>query len=126
MAKHVKASDMAGDKAASDAITAWWPATDKQQADRLNLVYAGEAAFEKAVVLMFDSPVDAAAASSNLELYDASGNAVSGSWSSGGNPRMVVFKDVKPGRYTVVLKPELADASGKTLSSGLHGPVYVN
>lgn len=125
--KHPKAKDMPGDKAAVDAISSWWPATDKQVSGRLNLIYAGEAAFEKAVVLLFDYPMDASAAASHLELYDANGKVPAGSWSSGGNPNMLLFKGVTPGRYTVVVKPDLADTSGKlVIAAGLHGPVYVH
>ncbi len=125
--KTKKAKDMPGDLPASDAISAWWPVTGKQPADHLNLVYAGESASEKAAVLLFDNPVDGASAGSHLQLFSADGKEVTGSWeSSSSNPRMLTFKGLSPGRYTVVLAPELADASGKTLGTGLHGPVYVH
>ncbi len=111
----------------SDVISSWWPATDKQTADKLNVVYAGEAATEKSVVLMFSSAMgDPAAAGRNIQLLSARGGAVNGAWTAGNNPRLLVFKGVKPGRYTVILKPELADAGGKALGSELHGPVYVH
>jgi hypothetical protein len=118
--------DMAGDLPATDAITAWWLTTDKQPPDHLNLVYAGSAASEKSAVLLFSDPVDAAAASSHLQLFSADGKPVSGSWeASPGNPRMLLFKSLAPGRYTVVIAPETTSSAGKTMISGLHGPIYI-
>lgn len=111
----------------SDAVSSWWPKAGTQSADRLSLVYAGEAASEKAVVLMFGSTFsDAAAAGSQIKLVDAKGASPSGTWELGRNPRLLVFKGVTPGRYTVILKPTLADAAGKTLGTELVGPVYVH
>lgn len=115
-----------GGHAAVDVISSWWPAADKQSADALNLVYAGEAASEKSVVLLFGSELDAAGAGSHIQLLDAKGAPASGPWVAGGNPRILVHKDVKPGRYTVILMPDLADSAGKTLGHELHGPVYVH
>lgn len=111
-------------EADADAITAWWPSTDQQSSGHLNLVYAGEAAFEDAAVVMFSSPVDTAAGG-HIQVLDQHGHDVHGSWERGGNPRMLLFK-AKPGRYTLVLAPDLADTAGKTLGTGLHGPVYVH
>jgi hypothetical protein len=108
----------------ADAITAWWPKTDQQSSTHLNLVYAGEAAFDDAAVVMFSSPVDPSAGG-HIQVLDSHGRAVKGSWERGGNPRMLLFK-TKPGRYTLVLSSDLADTSGKTLGTGLHGPVYVH
>lgn len=114
-------------KGSLDTISAWWPAASKVSSDRLSLVYAGEAASEKAVVLMFASDLgDAATAGSNITVLDDKGAPAGGTWSAGGNPRLLVYRGVKPGRYTVILKPTLADASGKTLGGELHGPVYVH
>ena len=111
----------------SDAVSSWWPKAGTQSADRLSLVYAGEAASEKAIVLMFGSTFsDAAAAGSQIKLVDAKGASPSGTWELGRNPRLLVFKGVTPGRYTVILKPTLADAAGKTLGTELVGPVYVH
>ena len=108
----------------ADAITAWWPKTDQQSSSHLNLVYAGEAAFEDAAVVMFSSPVDASAGS-HIQVLDRHGHEVKGGWERGGNPRMLLFK-TKPGRYTLVLAADLPDSSGKTLGTALHGPVYVH
>ncbi|MDH4459051.1 MAG: hypothetical protein QE272_10130 [Nevskia sp.] len=107
-----------------DVISAWWK--KQPSSDRLNLVYAGEASSEKAVVLMFDSAVDSAAAGSQIKLVNAKGDVQSGSWSSGSNPRLIAFKGVPTGRYTVIVAAAMADTSGKTVGSELVGPVYVH
>jgi hypothetical protein len=36
-----------------------------------------------------------------------------------------VFKVANPGRYTVILRPQLADAEGRTLGTLLRGPVDI-
>jgi hypothetical protein len=48
-----------------------------------------------------------------------------GEWEVGKTPRLAVFKSVDPGRYTVILRPQLADAEGRTLGSLLRGPVDI-
>lgn len=110
----------------ADAILPWWP---KPVANgQLNLTYAGTARFaNNTVVLLFDGAfADAASAGAAIELRDQSGKTVQGSWKvEDANKRMLSFKVAGKGRYTVVLKPELADAAGKRLGKPLHGPVYV-
>lgn len=106
-----------------DVISAWWKKAPSSE--HLNLIYAGEASSEKAVVLLFDSAVDAAAAGSQIKLIDAKGASPSGSWSNGSNPRLIAFKGVPSGRYTVIVSPGLADTSGKSVGTELVGPVYV-
>lgn len=108
-----------------DAINNWWPAT--QNDSQLNLIYAGEAASVKAAALLFSDNIgNAATAGSHIQILDSSGKAAAGHWeTSPQNARLLIFK-TKPGRYTVILAPELAGLSGKTLGTGLHGPVYVH
>ncbi|WP_293387431.1 hypothetical protein [Nevskia sp.] len=110
----------------SDVISSWWSKTGTQASNNLSLVYAGEASSEKAVVLMFNNPVDPTAAGTHIKLVDSRGKTPTGSWSAGNNPRVLAFKGVAPGRYTVILRPELPDSSGKTLGDELVGPVYVH
>lgn len=110
----------------SDVISSWWSKTGTQSSSNLSLVYAGEASSEKAVVLMFNNAVDPTAASTHIKLVDSRGKTPTGSWSAGNNPRVLAFKGVSPGRYTVILRPELPDSSGKTLGDELVGPVYVH
>jgi hypothetical protein len=109
---------------ALDAISSWWTPVAKQSTDHLNLVYAGEAAFDKAIVLLFSSDMDAGAGS-HIDVLDASGKTVSGTWEVGSNPHMLIFKTA-PGRYTIALRSDLVDAHGKALDDALHGPVYVH
>lgn len=110
----------------ADAILPWWP---KPVANgQLNLTYAGTARFaSNTVVLLFDGAfADDASAGAAIELRDQSGKAVKGAWKiEAANKRMLSFKVPAKGRYTVVLKPELTDAAGKSLGKSLHGPVYV-
>jgi hypothetical protein len=108
----------------TDVVSAWWPAVAKQDGSKLNLSYAGEAAFEKAVVLLFSDNVDASTGS-HIQLLTRDGAAASGHWEVGQqNQRMLVFR-TRPGRYTVILAPDVS-GSGKTLGTALHGPVYVH
>ncbi|MCX7071969.1 MAG: hypothetical protein NTW01_13380 [Gammaproteobacteria bacterium] len=106
-----------------DVISAWWQRAPSS--DHLNLVYVGEASTEKAVVLLFDNAVDAAAAGSQIKLIDAKGASPAGSWTNGSNPRLIAFKGIAAGRYTVIVSPGLADTGGKTVGAELVGPVYV-
>jgi hypothetical protein len=109
----------------TDAISVWWPAVGQRNDSHLNLLYAGEAAFEKAAVLLF-SDVVSASAGSQIQILNDHGKPVSGHWEvSPQNGRMLIFK-TRPGRYTLILPAELAGQSGKTLGTRLHGPVYVH
>jgi hypothetical protein len=111
----------------TDAISVWWPAVGQQKSSQLNLLYAGEAAFEKAAVLLFsDSIGNASSAASHIRILNDQGKPVPGHWElSPQNSRMLIFK-TRPGRYTLILAPDLAGQSGKTLGVSLHGPVYVH
>ena len=110
-------------EAGADALKAWWPATSSGE---FGLVYAGQPKGEEAIALLFSNAPNASALGSAVKVYDAQGNVVSGSWEpAAANPRLVVFRSVKPGRYTVVVEPSLADSSGKAIAQPSHGPVYV-
>ena len=125
-AKPAKSTSKAhGSQKSMDAISNWWPAT--QSDGKLNLLYAGEAASVKAAALLFSDNIgNAATAGSHIQILDGSGKPAAGQWeASPQNARLLIFK-TKPGRYTVILAPELAGLSGKTLGTGLHGPVYVH
>ncbi|HEX4871681.1 MAG TPA: hypothetical protein VFV27_05140 [Nevskiaceae bacterium] len=107
----------------ADALSSWWP---QPVAGRLNLVYAGQAAFARAIVLLFDGGFqDASSADAAVKVLDSRGKPVKGRWEIGSNPRMLVFKVSNRGRYTLVVGQALADARGKALGQDLHGPVYV-
>jgi hypothetical protein len=107
-----------------DATTSWWPAVG-HDGSGLSLTYAGEAAFDQAIVLLFSRNVSADAAG-QIRLLDSAGKAVAGSWSvSPKNPQMLICK-VPSGRYLVSIPAGFADASGDKLGSGVQGPVYVH
>lgn len=110
-----------------DAVSVWWPAVSKQSDSQLNLLYAGEAATEKAAVLLFSDNIGSAAtAASHIQILDSHGKPADGHWDvSPQNARMLVFV-ASTGRYTVILAAELAGLSGKTLGTELHGPVYIH
>ncbi len=102
----------------------WW---GQSAPGELGLVYAGSAAYERAIVLMFDGDFSSAAnAGKRIRVSNAAGKTVSGSWSiSENNPRMLLFKVDNPGTYTVSLNSELSDRGGRKLGRNQQGPVTV-
>lgn len=106
---------------ASDALKAWWPAAS----GGFSLVYAGQPKGEQAIALLFSSAPGEGALNQSVKVYDQRGALVSGSWEVAANPRLAVFRGLKPGRYTVVVEAGLADSQGQSLGQDLHGPVYV-
>lgn len=102
----------------------WW---GQSAAGDLGLVYAGSAAYARAIVLMFDGDfTSATAAGKQIRVANAAGKIVSGSWSvNDKNSRMLVFKVDEPGTYQVSLKAALADKSGRKLGRSQQGPVTV-
>lgn len=104
---------------------AWWSGADTP--DKLAMVYAGSAAYKKAVVLMFNGSFDGVdSASKNIKVTDSNGKAVSGSWELGAsNPRMLVLPVPKAGRYKVVVDAGLTDRNKRSLGKKLQGPVQV-
>ena len=118
-----KAATVAKSAPRADALTQWWP---QPTAGKLNLLYAGQAANERTVGLLFDSSfAENAAPGDGLKLIADNGKPASGSWALNSNRRMLLFKNLKPGRYTVVVSPQLANEAGLAIGSELHGPVYV-
>lgn len=107
--------------AASDALKAWWPAPS----GGFGLVYAGQPKGEAAIALLFSAQPGEGALNQSVKVYDQHGELVSGTWEAAANPRLAVFRGLKPGRYTVVVDAGLADAQGQSLGQPLHGPVYV-
>ena len=111
--------------AAAPAATApWWGPSD---ASHLSLIYVGSAAFQKAIVLMFNGEFSSTdSANANLQVADAKGAKVAGSWKIGpSNKRMLVFPVNSSGKYTVSVKTGLADGSGRTVAQEARGPVTV-
>lgn len=110
--------------APAKAISPWW---GSESPNELSLVYAGSAAYKKAVVLMFNGTFDSAdSADKNIKVKDAAGNTVSGKWELGAsNKKMLVFPVAKNGRYTVTIGNGVTDRNNRTLGKKLSGPVQV-
>ena len=105
----------------ADALKPWWPGSS----GGFGLVYAGQPKGEQAIALLFSGTPSADALNQSVKVYDAKGQAVSGSWETAANPRLAILRGLAPGRYTVVLDGALADSQGQALGKPLHGPVYV-
>lgn len=102
----------------------WWGA---ESPNSLSVVYAGSAAYKKAVVLMLNGTFDnAESANKNIKVKDAAGKAVSGKWELGAtNKKMLVFPVSKNGRYTVSVGSGLSDRNNRALGKKLSGAVQV-
>lgn len=109
---------------AEKAILPWWGTAG---ADELGVVYAGSAAYKKAVVLIFNGAFDnAEGLSQNVEVQNASGQKVEGTWElSANNKRMASFEVPGAGRYKVIVNAGLADRSSKALPRQLAGEVLI-
>ncbi len=102
----------------------WWGTS---VAGRLNLVYAGSAAYKRAIVLMFDGDLkDATAVNRSVKVVDASGKPVAARWElNSNNPRMAVLPLEAAGIYRVTVGAGLVDARGRTLGATQQGPVQI-
>ncbi|HET8882647.1 MAG TPA: hypothetical protein VFM56_10775, partial [Solimonas sp.] len=79
----------------------WW----ESAGNGLHVIYAGSAAFERAIVVMGNAPfASAASANQNIHVSDAAGKAVAGSWKLGANNKsMLVFPVGKAGKFQVAV-----------------------
>jgi hypothetical protein len=109
----------------ADVIKPWWPNPDKMPPNQLKLQYAGQVQGEQAIALLFTAPVNIDSVKKYAKIQAGSGATAGGQWEVGKNPRLAVFRGLKPGRYTVILSPEIADAKGFMLGTTLQGPVYI-
>lgn len=109
--------------APAEARTAWWPA---KAPGKLNLVYAGEASFTKAIVLLFDGPFDNGdSANQHVKVTTGGGETVKGKWLvATGNPRMLLF-NVGPGLYRLDVGSGMTDKDGRAISAASGGLVFV-
>ena len=118
-----KAKPKAPKAAPPEAKLAWWPAkTD----GKLNLTYAGEASFTKAIVLLFDGNFESPeSANQNIKVTTKDGSPVAGQWLvAKGNPQMLLF-NVAPGLYKVSVGSGLSDKGGRALGAASSGQVFV-
>ena len=103
----------------------WWPDPSTLPASQLKLQYAGQVQGQQAIALLFSSPVNVDTVKQYARIATSAGTAARGEWELGKNPRLVVFRVGDPGRYTVILQPQIADSQGATLGSLLRGPVNI-
>jgi hypothetical protein len=109
----------------ADLITPWWPAPEKMPENQLKLHYAGQVQGQEAIALLFSGAVQVGTLAQHAQVMSFDGRPVAGEWELGKNPRLAVFRVGKPGRYTVILQPQVADAQGFMLGTTLQGPVYI-
>jgi hypothetical protein len=109
----------------ADLIKPWWPAPEKMPENQLKLHYAGQVQGEEAIALLFSGAVQVGTLAQHAQIMSFDGRPVPGEWELGKNPRLAVFRVGKPGRYTVILQPQVADAQGFMLGTTLQGPVYI-
>lgn len=102
----------------------WW---GRSAPGDLNLVYAGSAAYARALVLMFDGDFkDPSALSRNIKVVDASGKIAGARWEiNDKNPRMAVLPLSAAGTYRVSVSADLTDAGGRKLGTAQQGPVRI-
>lgn len=105
-------------------LTQWWEPVDD---NRLSLLYAGSAAYKRAIVLMFNGAFDGtSSAAQNITITDSSGVRVVGRWEVGANnKRMLVFPVESSGIYTISIDGHLSDRTNRPLDRSLRGPVNV-
>ncbi len=111
-------------KAPAEAKVAWWPAKSD---GKLNVVYAGEANFTKAIVILLDGQFDNAdSAEQNIKVKPKKGGSVNGKWMvAKGNPSMLLL-NVDPGLYTVEVGSGLTDKGGRAIGAASSGAVFVH
>jgi hypothetical protein len=101
---------------------AWWPSRSD---GKLNIVDVRSGEFSKTIVITTDGQFQSAdAASGAIQVSGANGQAVDSHWTVGANKKTLLLP-VKPGKYTVKIGTQLADASGKAVAKDSSGTVEV-
>ncbi len=110
-------------KPPADALKAWWPAAE---AGKLNLRFAGEAAFGEAIALLFDAPFsEASGLAQHVEVKNRAGKIIEGKWQVvKSNPQMVALR-VPPGLYEIRVGESLAAANGLRFQRTAQGKIFV-
>lgn len=112
-------------KAESEPIKPWWPDPATLPDTQLKLVSATQVKGQPAIALLFATPINLESLKAQARVATSAGTMAAGEWEAGKTPRLAVFRSVDPGRYTVILRPQLADAEGRTLGTLLRGPVEI-
>lgn len=101
----------------------WWPA---QQSGKLNITYAGNVSFTKAIAIVTDGAhIDGAKANEHIKVTTKSGKAVPGQWLvAKGNSQMLLYS-VPPGIYKVTVGQGMSDRGNRTMPSEASGLVWV-
>lgn len=110
-------------KPPAEALKTWWPAAE---AGKLNLRFAGEAAFGEAIALLFDAPFsDPASLAQHVEVKNRAGKTIEGKWQIvTSNPQMVALR-VPPGLYEIRIGDSLAAANGLRFQRTAEGKIFV-
>lgn len=101
----------------------WWPVPES---GRLNLRFAGEAAFGQAIALLFDAPfADPASADTHVQVVNRTGKVLKGKWQVvKSNPQMLALK-AEPGTYTIRIGSDLVASNGLQFKQAAEGKVLV-
>lgn len=111
-------------KTPEEAKVAWWPA---KTAGKLNINYAGEASFTKAIVMTFDGAFDNAdSANQHIKVTPKQGGKVNGKWLVAEGNKQMLLLNVAPGLYTVEVGEGLADKGNRTVAASATGAVFVH
>lgn len=108
----------------ADALKQWWPDPSSMPANQLKLVYAGQVQGQSAIAVLFSASLDLASLKQHAVIKDDDGKTVPGNWEIGKNSKLAIISGLQPGRYTLVLGPEVS-GGGFMLGRTLQGPVYV-
>jgi hypothetical protein len=101
---------------------AWWPSRSE---GKLNIVDVRSGEFSKSIVVQTDGKFQSAdAAVPAIQVSGANGQAVDQKWSLAANKTTLILP-VAPGKYTVKIGTQLADAAGKAVAKDSSGTVEV-
>ncbi|HKY92913.1 MAG TPA: hypothetical protein VJM11_17810 [Nevskiaceae bacterium] len=102
---------------------AWWPSRSE---GKLNILDVRSGEFSKTIVIQTDGQFQSAdAAASAIQVSGTNGQSVAQKWSLAANGKTLILP-VAPGRYTVKIGTQLADASGKAVAKDSSGTVEVH
>lgn len=106
-----------------ETLQVWWPAPES---GRLNLRFAGEAAFGQAIALLFDAPfTNPASADAHVQVLNRAGTVLKGRWQVvKSNPQMLALM-AAPGTYTIRIGSDLVASNGLRFKQDAEGKILV-